>query len=110
MTIETIKHHILTALADVKAQDVTTLDVHQLTNMADYMIICTGTSQRHIKALADNVVMELKRQHVRPLGVEGTPASGWLLIDVGDIVVHIMLQEKRDFYRLEERWTEPCDA
>ncbi|MBC6904448.1 ribosome silencing factor [Saccharophagus sp. K07] len=96
---------IIDALEDLKGQKIVELDVHQLTDIMDHLIIATGTSNRHVKSLADNVVEELKKANHRPLGIEGLELGEWVLIDYGDTVVHIMLQATRDFYELEKLWS-----
>lgn len=95
------------ALADIKAQQVVTLDVRSLTGLADYMVIASGTSTRHVKSLADNVVEKAKAAGYRPLGVEGERDAEWVLIDLAGIIVHVMLPATRKFYDLERLWTAP---
>lgn len=95
---------ILNALEDVKAKDISVLDVRGRTNVTDFMIIASGTSNRHIKSLADNVVDEVKLTGERPLSVEGGASNDWILVDLGDIVVHVMLPAAREFYDLERFW------
>ena len=108
MTVKKIKNAAFEALDNLKAKDITTLDVKSLTSVTDYMLICTGSSSRHVKSLADNVYIELKKQGLQALSVEGAAGSDWVLVDFGDVVVHIMLQEARDFYELEKLWTVPA--
>jgi len=86
--------------------DILLLDVHDVTILADYFVLCTATSQRHLKALGGDISKQLKAEIGRPLGVEGESESGWTLIDYGDVVVHIFLDETRTFYNLEELWKE----
>lgn len=92
------------ALADVKAQNVIEINVAGLTNIADVIIIASGTSTRHVKALADNVVEEAKKQGYRALGVEGERDAEWILVDLSFVVVHVMLPTARKFYDLESLW------
>ena len=92
------------ALLDVKAKDILELDVSAISNVADYMVIASGTSTRHIKALADNVAEEARKAGFRPIGVEGERDAEWILIDLGFVVVHVMLPTARKFYDLESLW------
>lgn len=104
MQIEALKSLVIHALEDVKARDIAVLDVKDKTSITDYMIIASGTSTRHVKSIADNVVAEARAQGVRPLGAEGGPTSDWILVDLGDIVVHVMMPSAREFYDLERFW------
>lgn len=92
------------ALDDVKAQEVVQLDVREMTNVADTIVIASGTSTRHVKALADNVAEEAKKAGFRPLGMEGERDAEWILVDLGYVVVHVMLPTARRFYDLESLW------
>ncbi|MFO1356391.1 MAG: ribosome silencing factor [Gammaproteobacteria bacterium] len=92
------------ALEDVKARDVRVIDVRKLTTVADYMIIATGTSDRHVRSLADRVVEQATGAGCRPLGVEGEEAGEWVLVDLQDVIVHVMLGKVRDLYKLENLW------
>jgi len=93
-----------TALDDLQAMNTTVIDVRPLTTITDLMIICTGRSTRHIKSIADNLVASAKKNQVQDLHVEGGENSEWILVDMGDIVVHIMLASTRSFYNLEALW------
>jgi ribosome-associated protein len=107
MKADKLKHLIVGALDDLKAVNTVTLDVTGLTDVMDCLVIASGTSNRHVKSLANNVSMEAKKQGVRPLGVEGDDAGEWVLVDFGDVVVHIMLPATRDLYDLERLWASP---
>ncbi len=106
-TIDLVKT-IETVLDDNKAQQITLLDVQGRTSVCDYMIVVTGTSGRHLKALSDYVVEKLAEANIRPLGVEGDTGSDWVLLDLGDILVHLMTQKARDYYQLEKLWSVPA--
>jgi ribosome-associated protein len=107
MEADTLKQLIVGALDDLKAVNTVTLDVTGLTDVMDYLVISSGTSNRHVKSLASNVSMEAKKQGMRPMGVEGDDAGEWVLVDFGDVVVHVMLPATRDLYDLERLWTNP---
>ena len=96
---------VMAALDDLKAVDVSVIDVRDLTSITDRMVIASGTSTRHIKAMADNVVLEAKQQGFSALGVEGENGSEWILVDLADVVVHLMMPEIREFYALEKLWS-----
>lgn len=93
------------ALADLKAVDPIVLDVRQLSSVTDWMVVASGTSSRHVKSLANSVLMEAKAQGARPLGVEGAGVGEWVLVDFGDVVVHVMQPATRSFYDLERLWS-----
>ncbi|HEY9034999.1 MAG TPA: ribosome silencing factor [Pseudomonadales bacterium] len=105
MTETDLKQIVIKALEDLKANNIVELDVSGLTDMTDLMIVASGTSSRHVKALADNVVSEVKKQGVQPTGVEGEQTGDWVLVDLADILVHVMLPETREFYNLEKLWS-----
>jgi ribosome-associated protein len=98
---------VLHALDELKAKNVASLDVKELTSIADNMVIASGTSTRHVKALADNVIEQAKDNDFRPIGVEGTEGADWVLVDLGDVIVHIMQQSTREYYDLERLWRKP---
>ncbi|MDH3525940.1 MAG: ribosome silencing factor [Gammaproteobacteria bacterium] len=93
------------ALEDLKGVDIKVIDVSELTSITDRMVVVSGTSTRHVKALADNVALKAKQAGNPALGVEGAAAAEWILIDLGDVVVHVMLPAVREFYALEKLWS-----
>lgn len=104
MNTKTTTDLALKVLEDMKALDIRVLDVSEKSTITEVMLIATGTSSRHVKAIADNVALEAKKQGNPPLGIEGEQGSDWVLVDLDDVVVHIMLQQTRDFYNLEKLW------
>ena len=104
LSIEDLRKLILTALDDLKAVDIVELDVKGRTSVTDLLIIASGTSSRHVKSIASNVAVEAKRQGSQALGVEGEEQGEWVLVDLGDIVVHVMQPHVRQFYDLEKLW------
>ena len=92
------------ALEDIKAINVAVLDVRELTDIADTLIIASGTSDRHVRSIADRVVEFAKKAGFRPMGVEGERDGEWVLVDLQDVIVHVMLPRVREFYRLESLW------
>ena len=103
-TTEEVKAIVLGALEDAKANDVRQLDVRRLTDITDWMVVASGTSTRHVLALADHVRTQVKAQGLSPIGAEGESGSDWVLLDYGDVVVHLMLPDTRGFYDLEGLW------
>ncbi|KAF1710361.1 ribosome silencing factor [Pseudoxanthomonas kalamensis DSM 18571] len=93
------------ALAELKAKDVVEIDVRGKSSVSDYMVIASGTSTRHVKSISDEVVKFAKRLDLIPLGVEGEREAEWVLVDLGDVIVHVMLPRVREFYALERLWT-----
>lgn len=96
---------VVQSLEDLKAQDVRVLEVTALTSIMDVMVIASGTSNRHVNALSESVLEAAKAAGVRPIGVEGDATSDWILVDLGDVVVHVMLPRTRSFYNLEKLWS-----
>ncbi len=105
MKSQDLTDHIIRVLDATKAKDLTVIKVSDRTSIADVMIIVTGTSERHVSSLATEVVDKVKAVGVQPLGVEGQMKSDWVLVDLGDVIVHVMTQKSRDFYELEKLWS-----
>jgi len=99
-----LKTVVIDALADMKALDVKFLDVRGLTDIADFMVIASGTSDRHVRSVAQRVVEKAKEAGFRPHGVEGQQDADWVLIDLNEMIVHVMLPRVREFYGLEKLW------
>ena len=99
-----LKTVVTDALADMKALEVKVLDVRGLTDIADFMVIASGTSDRHVRSVAQRVVEKTKEAGFRPHGVEGQQGSEWVLIDLSEMIVHVMLPRVREFYGLEKLW------
>lgn len=95
---------IVAALEERKAHDVVTLDVRSITTITDYMIIASGTSDRHVKSMADFVVQSAREAGIRASGIEGAERGEWVLVDLGAAIVHVMLPRVREFYNLEKLW------
>jgi ribosome-associated protein len=107
---DTLLAVVVAALGELKAVDVRILEVSKLTTITDRMVIASGTSTRHVKSLADNVTRKAKQAGFPALGVEGEQAAEWVLVDLGDVVVHVMLPAVREFYALEKLWSVGSDA
>lgn len=105
LPVERLLALVIDALDDLKGVDIKVLDVTGLTSITDRMVVVSGTSTRHVKALADHVALKAKQAGNPPLGVEGEQAAEWVLIDLGDVVVHVMLPPVRAFYALEKLWS-----
>ena len=104
MQAEQLRELVVNALEAIKAQDISVIDVSDRTSVTDYMVLASGTSNRHIKSLADSVVSEAKERGARAGNVEGSGGSDWILVDLGDVVVHVMMPATREFYDLERLW------
>ena len=102
--------HVLTSLDDDKAQDVVQIDLRGKSELADYMIVCSGRSSRQVVAISDRLTDKLKRDHGISAKVEGKDGGDWVLIDAGDVIVHVFRPEVRDFYQLEKMWLSPEQA
>lgn len=97
------------ALEDMKGIDLIVIDIVGKSSIADAMIVVTGTSQRHVRSLAESVRLSAKEANHPPLGIEGADSSDWVLVDLGDVIVHVMTEEKREFYSLEKLWSVGSD-
>nr|VFK14657.1 MAG: ribosome-associated protein [Candidatus Kentron sp. LFY] len=104
---EKLARDVVANLEAVKAIDITVLDVRTLTSMTDFMIVATGRSKRHTQALVENMVAAIKKAGYPPLGIEGKQHGEWILVDLCDVVVHVMISEVRDLYQLEKLWRPP---
>lgn len=102
---EALLTEVHAAMEEIKARDVTEIDVRGKTSVTDYMVVASGTSTRHVKSIADEVVRFAKKTGVMPLGVEGEREAEWVLVDLGDVIVHVMLPRVREYYALERLWT-----
>lgn len=105
MQAEEILKIVQHVLDERKGHYITTLDVRGKTSFTDYMVLVTGTSDRHLKSLCDYVIEKLGEHGVKPLGVEGDLGSDWVLLDLGDVIVHAMTAQAREFYQLEKLWS-----
>lgn len=104
MTPSKLHKQVMHALDELKARDIKELDVKDLTSVTEAMIIASGTSNRHVKSLAEKIIEEAKAVGEKPLGVEGAEEGEWVLVDLDELVVHVMLPRVRDFYNLEKLW------
>jgi ribosome-associated protein len=96
---------VLDKLDDMKAKDIVSLDVREKSNVTDSMVICSGTSNRHTRSIADHLAKEAKKAGISVLGIEGSGSGEWVLIDLGDVIAHVMQEESRSFYQLEKLWS-----
>ena len=99
-----LKDFIVDQLEEIKAKEIKVLAIGEKSTIADFMVICCGTSSRHVKSIATLLIKELKAKELPPIGVEGEDAAEWVLVDSGDVIVHIMLPQARDYYQLEKLW------
>jgi ribosome-associated protein len=91
-------------LEDMKARDIVTIDVDGKSTITDTLIVCSGNSKKHVSSIAENLVVEMKTANMPPLSVEGKDTGEWVLVDLGNVVVHVMQDATRDFYQLEKLW------
>jgi len=107
---KTLSQVVGKALDDLKADAISVLDVRHLTTVTDTMIVASGRSDRHVRSIGSAIVEQCKRAGFRPIGVEGVRSGEWVLVDLGDLVVHVMLPRVREFYNLEKLWDLPARA
>jgi len=100
-----LQEFVIDKIDDLKGQDIVALDVQGKSSITDCMIICTGTSTRHVSSIADHVVQESRAAGLIPLGVDGKNAADWVVVDLGDVIVHVMQEESRQLYALEKLWS-----
>ena len=105
MNLNEISDLVQNALEDLKAVDIVSVDVTGKSSMTDKLFIATGNSTRHVKSIAENVVIEAKKANLDVIGTEGKGSSEWVLVDLNDVIVHVMLESTRDFYQLEKLWS-----
>ena len=101
-----LAHKIVDLAADRQAVDVVLLDIREIAAFADYFVVCSGTSERQIKAIVDTVLDTLEHDVFNAANVEGTPGSGWVLFDFGSVILHVFAPAEREYYRLERLWSE----
>jgi len=104
LTFDQLKELVLTALEDFKAVDIQTIDVSEQNPLTELFVIASGSSSRHLKSMAENLIIRAKTAGCPPLGVEGQRQSDWVLVDLNDVIVHLMLPQARAFYNLEKLW------
>ena len=104
MQISELQAFVLDKIEDMKARDIQVVDVQGKSPVTDIMIVCTGTSKTHVKAIANHLYLEAKSEELHILGTEGMADSEWILVDLGDIIVHVMQQQTRELYQLEQLW------
>ncbi|BET96182.1 ribosome silencing factor [Xenorhabdus sp. TCT-1] len=100
-----LQQFVIDKLEDSKAQDIVAIDVRGKSSITDCMVICTGTSNRHLMSVADNLVDDCRQAGIMPLGVEGQGISDWVVVDLGEIMVHVMQEDSRRMYELEKLWS-----
>tara|TARA_B100000927_G_scaffold270983_1_gene247572 strand:- start:481 stop:804 length:324 start_codon:yes stop_codon:yes gene_type:complete len=102
--VKSLKNKIITTLEDIKAVDPVAIDVKKISSLADFMVIASGTSNRHITAISERIIEGLREEDISGIKIEGQAGDDWLLVDAGDVIVHLMSSEAREFYDLESLW------
>ncbi len=110
MQVEILRDLVVDTLEDIKALDISVLDVRGKTSITDYFIIASGTSDRHVKSMAETVVFQAKQAGQTPIGMEGVTEGEWALVDLNSVVLHAMLPKVRDYYHLEKLWSVDAEA
>ncbi len=105
MQSEDLTKFVIDKIEDLKGRDIITLDIKDKASFADFMVVASGNSNRHVKSVAQNVAMECRAHGVEPLGIEGNDVGEWTLVDLGEVIVHIMTDEQRDRFQLEQLWS-----
>jgi len=98
--------YVLNDLDDIKAINIIPLDVHLITSITDYMVIASGNSSKHVRSISDNLIHKMKERFVMPFSIQGDLNDEWIIVDLGDIVIHVMQPKTRAFYNLEKLWTD----
>lgn len=104
MQREELRDFLADKADDMKAQDIILLDVTGKSSVTDFMVICTGTSKRHVSSIADHVASEIKKLGMEPLGIDGETEGEWVVLDMGDAMLHVMQEQHRELYQLEKLW------
>jgi ribosome-associated protein len=99
-----LKAFVIEKIEDLKGRDIVDLDVADKSSVTETMLVCSGNSKRHVVSIAENISVQAKQAGIQPLGVEGRETGDWVLVDLGDVIVHVMQDETRDFYQLEKLW------
>ncbi|WP_340680890.1 ribosome silencing factor [Paraglaciecola sp.] len=104
MDHQQLKTFVIEKIEDLKGRDIVDLDVAEKSSVTETMLVCSGNSKRHVVSIAENIVVEAKLAGNPPLGIEGRETGDWVLVDLGDVIVHVMQDDARDFYQLEKLW------
>ncbi|MCG9751507.1 ribosome silencing factor [Vibrio brasiliensis] len=104
MQLEQLNEFLVDKVDDMKAHDIKTIDVQGKSSITDYMIVCTGTSKRHVASIAEHVAKESKLAGITPLGIDGEAEGEWVVLDMGTTIIHVMQEEQRELYQLEKLW------